>query len=134
MKKVLCFGTFDILHEGHKEFLKDAKKQGDFLVVNVISDEAVLENKKVKPINNQRKRALNLKKLKIANEVIATVNDFKRNFLLIKKINPEIIAIGYDQKSKFIDGLKKFLKKESLKPKYYVSKEFERGIHASHLR
>ncbi|MEK6917332.1 MAG: adenylyltransferase/cytidyltransferase family protein [Nanoarchaeota archaeon] len=133
MKKVLCFGTFDILHEGHKKFLIDAKKQGDFLIANVISDKAVLENKKIKPINNQRKRALNLKKLNIANKIIAVSDDNTKNFLLIKNINSKVIAIGYDQKSNFIDELKNFLKKEGLKPRYYVSKELG-GIHSSHLR
>ena len=39
------FGTFDILHKGHEEFLKDAKSQGDFLIVNVVSDKLVYENK-----------------------------------------------------------------------------------------
>ena len=38
MKTVLTYGTFDLLHYGHIEFLKKAKQMGDFLVVGVSND------------------------------------------------------------------------------------------------
>ena len=60
MKKVFVSGTFDILHKGHIEFLKDAKNQGDNLSVIVISDNSVYENKRRYPVNNQEKRIENI--------------------------------------------------------------------------
>lgn len=39
MKRVLTYGTFDLLHYGHFEYLKKAKEMGDFLVVGVSNDE-----------------------------------------------------------------------------------------------
>lgn len=39
MRKVLTYGTFDLLHEGHIKILKRAKEQGDYLIVAVSTDE-----------------------------------------------------------------------------------------------
>ena len=38
MKKVITYGTFDLLHQGHINILRRAKALGDFLVVGVTSD------------------------------------------------------------------------------------------------
>jgi FAD synthetase len=130
MKKVLCFGTFDILHKGHKEFLIDAKKKGDYLIVIVIHDDLVYVNKKRSPKNNQKTRALNLKKLKLADKIIGVSNNRDNNIKLIEKINPDIVVLGYDQKSGFLPLLKNELKKT----KFIRSKEFAGGIHTSNLK
>ena len=39
MKRVLTYGTFDLLHYGHLDYLKKAKEMGDYLVVGVSNDE-----------------------------------------------------------------------------------------------
>jgi len=134
MKKVLCFGTFDILHDGHEEFLKDCKKQGDYLIVNVISDGLVYKNKNKFPVNSQKTRVSNLESLKIADQVIAVSDDDDKNLDSINDIRPDVIAVGYDQRTKFIDRLKEFLRDRELNVNYYFSREFADGIHSSHLR
>ncbi|MEX2017009.1 MAG: adenylyltransferase/cytidyltransferase family protein, partial [Candidatus Pacearchaeota archaeon] len=98
MKKVLCAGTFDILHEGHMEFLKDVKKQGDYLIIFVISNDAAHIYKKVFPKNNQKTRVENLKKLNIADEIIPVEDSFDKNFKKMGEINLDIFAFGYDQR------------------------------------
>jgi len=133
MKKVLCFGTFDILHEGHKEFLKDAKGYGDFLIVNVISDNLVYENKKRYPVNKQDERIRNLVKLGIADKIIKVSDNLEDNHEIICSIKPDVILFGYDQKSEFLNRLKEFLSSRNINPEYKVSKEFAGGIHSSHL-
>jgi len=131
MKKVFCSGTFDILHRGHMEFLKDAKKQGDYLIVFVVSDKSVYENKKKNPINKQKKRAEAVEELEIGDEVVAVSDDLEKNIELLFKIKPDVFVVGYDQKSSAINKLKKILSEKGVK--IYVSKEYSGGIHASDL-
>jgi len=134
MKKVLCFGTFDKLHKGHEEFLKNAKEKGDYLIVIVISDDVVYENKKRYPLNNQEIRAKNLQEIKIVDKVIKVGDKLSSNLELIKSINPEVIVFGYDQKTGIEDKIVKYLNSFNLFPKIYRSKEFEEGVHSSSLK
>ena len=39
MKKVITYGTFDLLHRGHINILKRASEMGDYLIVGISSDE-----------------------------------------------------------------------------------------------
>ncbi len=95
-KTVLVFGTFDQIHPGHIHFLNEAKKLGN-LTVSVASDESVISRKINKPSNNTLARAKAVVALGIANKII-TGDKSLYNWSVIKKINPDIIAIGYDQK------------------------------------
>jgi len=131
MEKIFCVGTFDILHKGHIEFFKDTKKQGDYLIVVVISDKSVYENKRRWPINNQEKRVRAVEKLRVAKEVIAVSDDLDKNIELLLKIKPDIFVIGYDQETGVIDKLKKVLSENGVK--IYVSKEYAGGVHSSDL-
>ena len=45
MKRVITYGTFDLLHYGHINLLKRAKQLGDYLIVVVSSDEFNLKEK-----------------------------------------------------------------------------------------
>lgn len=55
---VTCNGSFDILHAGHVYFLKEAKKQGNVLVVMLNSDKSIKKYKsKDRPINKEKNRA-----------------------------------------------------------------------------
>ncbi|MBU0635507.1 FAD synthase [Candidatus Micrarchaeota archaeon] len=92
---VLAFGTFDLLHPGHLYYLGNARKQGKKLVVIVARDANVLFFKKKKPVNNEKTRLLVVQSLK---EVDKAVLGQRSNFFdIIKKFNPETIALGYDQ-------------------------------------
>ena len=97
MKKVLVFGVFDGIHDGHKEFFKQVKKHGDHIIVAVTQDKVVQELKNKKPKNNLKFRKEQLIKLKLADEV--TEGDKQTNsWKIIGKYNPDVIALGYDQK------------------------------------
>lgn len=128
----MCWGTFDVLHKGHENFLKDAKEQGDYLIVIVISDESVYLNKKRYPINSQEKRIEALKKLKIIDKIIRGT-DIDSNFELIKKIAPSIFVFGYDQKTEIEQKLRDYFNSHRISCKFHYSKKFGK-IHSSHLR
>jgi FAD synthetase len=97
MKKVMCFGTFDILHKGHEYYLKEAKKLGDCLVVIVALDETVATVKKHPSKNNQETRIKNLQQLGIADKVILGHSGDKLK--VVEEEKPDIICFGYDQKA-----------------------------------
>jgi rfaE bifunctional protein nucleotidyltransferase chain/domain len=66
---VLCQGTFDLLHEGHRQHLLAAKELGDHLVVAVSSDDVVRERKPGRPIQPIGERVAALRALRCVDEV-----------------------------------------------------------------
>ncbi len=96
MRKVLVFGTFDILHKGHEYFLSHAKREGEELFAIVARDETVERVKGMPPVNKENKRLEALKSLEVINDAFLGE---KKDFLLsVKKVMPDIICLGYDQK------------------------------------
>ena len=94
--RVLAGGVFDILHVGHIHFLKQAKELGDELIVIVAHDETVRRNKRRNPINPAEDRAELLRAIKYVDEVyIGSPGGI--DFELVKRIDPDVIAIGPDQ-------------------------------------
>ena len=130
MKKILCSGVFDFLHEGHVEFLKDAKAQGDYLMVMVLLDKNVYERKGFFPVNSQEKRAEAVRELGFVDEVIIVDKCLKEKLEFIKSLKPDVIALGYDQEGEIIEKLKEELKGVE----FYRSKEFAGGVHSSDFR
>ena len=124
MKKVLVFGTFDLLHPGHVSFLKQAKKQGDFLIAVVACDHTVKKLKDFWPHFSEKQRLKNIKKLKIADKVILGKHNLRKKYDIIEKIKPDVVCLGYDQKF-FIKDLPKVLKKLKLKTKIVRLKPFK---------
>ena len=92
---VLVGGCFDIFHYGHLNFLKEAAKKGDFLIVALESDEYIYKSKKRNSFHNQIQRAEILASLKMVDMVILLPHIFtnKDYFDLVKKIIPKVIAI-----------------------------------------
>lgn len=113
MKKVLVFGTFDRLHPGHLNFLKQAKKYGELFVV-VARDKTVKKVKKKLPRQNEKQRQLAIKKTDLAKRVF--LGNLKNKYEIIRKIEPDTICLGYDQKS-FVANLPKKIKEFGLKIK-----------------
>ena len=96
MIKVMCAGTFDIIHPGHLYFLSEAKKYGDKLVVVVARDETSERMKGKKPLHNEKERLENIRSLEIVNE--AVLGKQGNIFNIIEEIKPDVICLGYDQK------------------------------------
>ncbi len=125
-KKVIVFGTFDGFHKGHLDFLKQAKKTGKKLFIVVARDKNVRKIKGRMPKFNEKYRLEEVKKQakKIDGEVL--LGSLKNPFVPIKKIEPDIIALGYDQSS-FSKGLEnkfpkiKIIRLKPYKPDIYKS-------------
>ena len=98
-------GCFDLIHQGHLEYLKKAKSKCDFLVLGVNTDASVKKIKGHKrPILNLLERVSILASFNFV-DMIISFND-KTPIKLIKKIRPEIIFKGSDYKLKEVVGHK----------------------------
>ncbi len=113
VNKILVFGVFDLLHPGHKHFLKQASQLGDRLYVILAHDKSVWKNKKRLPVQSTQVRRHNLQKLPFIYKVIIGQSHSRKHHLSVLKVKPNIIALGYDQTC-LIPKLKKTLVKEKL--------------------
>ena len=113
--KVLAFGTFDLLHEGHLFYLKNAASLGDKLIVVIARDKTVEKIKGFKPVKNEKSRLKIIKALKYVDEALLGLNYFDDKTKVVKKVNPDVIAFGYDLRNK--NEVKKHLKEEGIKAK-----------------
>ncbi|MBI2654280.1 FAD synthase [Candidatus Woesearchaeota archaeon] len=95
MKKVMCAGTFDIIHPGHLYYLSEAKKYGDKLIVVVARDDTSETFKGKKPVHNEKGRLEQVRMLKIVDE--AVLGHLGNIFNIIEEIKPDVICLGYDQ-------------------------------------
>lgn len=100
MKKVITYGTFDLLHQGHINILNSAKKLGDYLVVGVTSECFDLERGKINVKQSLMERVQAVRETGIADEII--IEEYEGQKIDdIKKHEIEIFAIGSDWTGKF---------------------------------
>ena len=102
-KVVFTNGCFDLLHRGHIEYLKKAKKLGDILIVALNSDSSVRKIKgQGRPIQKQADRAAILSSLYFVDYVcvFSELTPLK----LISKLIPDILVKGGDWKVNDIVG------------------------------
>lgn len=111
MTKVMVFGTFDGLHLGHLNFLKQAKKYGDYLIVIVARDKNTKKEKGYPPLWKEKERLKEIRKISLVDKAI--LGRLKNKFQIILTYKPKIICLGYDQKIK-IHFLKRVLQNNGL--------------------
>ena len=107
MKKILTYGTFDLLHVGHINLLKRAKALGDYLIVGLSTDEFnKIKNKDCFLPYEQRKAVLEA--IRYVDEVIPEKN-WEQKKEDIKNNDVDIFVMGNDWEGKF-DELEKYCK------------------------
>lgn len=108
MKKVITYGTYDLLHQGHINLLRRAKELGDYLIVGVTSDSFDRGRGKLNVRNNVLERVEAVKATGYADEVI--IEDYLGQKIDdIQKYDVDIFAIGSDWEGKF-DYLNEYCK------------------------
>lgn len=120
---VLVGGCFDVLHIGHIKFLKEAKKQGDILIIILENDNTVRKLKgNNRPINNQNIRAEILSSIIYTDYIIILPQNFKNKDYdnLVEKIKPGIIATTLNDENK--EHKIRQAKKIGAKVKYVISR------------
>lgn len=106
MKKVITYGTYDLLHQGHINLLRRAKELGDYLIVGVTNDSFDRDRGKLNVRNNVLERVEAVKATGYADKII--IEDYVGQKIDdIQKYDVDIFAIGSDWEGKF-DYLKDF--------------------------
>ncbi len=105
MKKVITYGTYDLLHVGHINLLRRAKEMGDYLIVGLSTDE-FNAGKHKEAYHSYEDRKLILEAVKYVDEVIPeTCWEQKIDDVVNNKV--DIFVMGDDWKGKF-DFLKDY--------------------------
>ena len=105
MKKVITYGTFDVLHYGHINLLKRARALGDYLIVALSSDE-FNRTKDKEAYYTYEQRKIMLEACRYVDMVIPECS-WEQKIEDIKKYNIDIFVMGDDWKGKF-DFLKDY--------------------------
>ncbi|MEW4309156.1 glycerol-3-phosphate cytidylyltransferase [Rossellomorea marisflavi] len=99
MKKVITYGTFDLLHWGHINLLKRAKQLGDHLTVAISSDE-FNELKNKQSYHSFENRKMILESIRYVDEVIAE-NDWEQKVTDVVERDIDVFVMGDDWEGKF---------------------------------
>ena len=98
MKKIAISGYFDPIHVGHIEYINNAKKLGEWLIV-IINNNKQCALKKGKHFMDENDRLLIVKNIKAVDEVFLSIDEDKTVCKSLKKVNPDIFANGGDRKN-----------------------------------
>jgi len=106
MKKVITYGTYDLLHYGHIRLLERAKALGDYLIVGVTADDFDKRRGKINVHNSLMERIEAVKATGIADEII--IEEYEGQKIDdIKRYDVDIFTVGSDWEGKF-DYLKEY--------------------------
>lgn len=106
MKKVITYGTYDLLHYGHVRLLERAKELGDYLVVGVTADGFDRVRGKINVFQTLNERMEAVRALGIADEII--VEEYEGQKIDdIKRLGIDVFTVGSDWVGKF-DYLKEY--------------------------
>lgn len=108
MKRILTYGTFDLLHYGHIRLLKRAKELGDYLIVALSTDEFNKREKGKKAYHNYETRKKMLEAIRYVDLVIPE-ESWEQKASDVQKYDVDVVVMGSDWAgSDRFDYLKKY--------------------------
>ncbi len=110
----MVFGTFDLIHAGHIHLFQEAKKYGECLIAVVARDTTVQKVKGHMPVHTEQTRKKLVESISLVDR--AVLGDPQDVYRALRKIRPDVIALGYDQKV-FTHDLPKKIKEYNLNTK-----------------
>ena len=106
MRKVITYGTFDLLHYGHIQLLRRAKERGDYLIVALSTDEFNWNSKHKKCYFSYEQRKMLLESIRYVDLVIPDEN-WEQKISDVKEFKVDTFVMGNDWEGKF-DFLKDY--------------------------
>lgn len=130
-KRVVVFGVFDGVHDGHRSLFRQARKYGDELIAIVGRDEICMRLKNRKPRHSENERV----ELVAAEELVdkAVLGDSELStYTVLVQLNPDVVCLGYDQEElerdlkNWVQAHNKKIEIHRLKP--YKPEEFHSSL------
>ena len=100
MKKIITYGTFDLLHYGHINLLRRAKALGDYLIVALSTDEFNWNEKHKKCYFSYEERKSLLEAIRYVDLVIPEEN-WEQKVMDVKEYHVDTFVMGNDWEGKF---------------------------------
>ncbi len=100
MRRVITYGTFDMLHYGHINLLRRAKAQGDYLIVALSTDEFNWNSKQKKSYFSYEERKAMLEAIRYVDLVIPEEN-WEQKRTDVVKYKADVFVMGNDWEGKF---------------------------------
>lgn len=135
MKIGYTCGVYDLFHVGHLNLFENCKKQCDYLIVGVCSDDYVRQYKRKEPVIGENDRARIINALKCVDEaVIISSEETVDKMLAWKKFNFDVLFSGDDWK-----GTERFLQTEKAFDESGISIEmvffpYTKGVSTSQIK
>ncbi len=117
MTRIMVFGTFDMVHEGHADFFRQARAlarstgsgqaKEPHLIVSVARDVAAARHRGFSPQHHESERLAQIAAHPLVNEAVPGDEIGYIGHIIAAK--PDIIALGYDQRGEYVDNLEKDL-------------------------
>jgi FAD synthetase len=98
VRTVLVFGTFDVVHPGHRFFLEQARRRGDRLVASIARDSFVARFKRKKPVHNENERLRHVLDTGLVDEAVLSDQE-TGTYSVIERLKPEVVCLGHDQEA-----------------------------------
>ena len=95
MKKVITYGTYDLLHYGHIRLLQRAKELGDYLIVGVTADDFDKTRGKINVQQSLSERIAGVRATGLADEII--VEEYEGQKIDdVRRLDVDIFTVGSD--------------------------------------
>lgn len=95
-RRVVVFGIFDEVHEGHRFLFEQARAFGDELVAVVGRDDFVRTFKNKEPKNDEKSRVEMVQKEPLVDRAVLG-DEVPSSYQVLSMIHPDVICLGYDQ-------------------------------------
>ncbi len=115
MTRIMVFGTFDMLHEGHLDLFRQARSlvSDPHLIVSVARDAVAARIKGVAPRHAEAERRALVAASDLVDEAVIGDEEGYIGHLVLAR--PDVIALGYDQAGEYVDHLADDLSSAGLK-------------------
>lgn len=124
MTRIMVFGTFDMIHEGHRDFFRQARAlaANPHLIVSIARDSVVERIKGRRPVHSEVIRMAAIGTEAGVDEAVLGDSDGFATHIIDSR--PEILALGYDQEGEYVDTLEETLRHAGLEVRIERLKAF----------